>query len=89
MFEGLLLEVMCKEELKRTITYDFMHISVVLVFFGPPCSNAAHESRFGGNKLAKKLVLPKTNVTWSHVASTSTAPGQAASIKNIPTSKLW
>ena len=33
MLEGLLLEVMCKEELKRTITYDFMYISVVLVFF--------------------------------------------------------
>ena len=37
MLEGLLLEVMCKEELKRTITYDFMYISVMLVFFGPPC----------------------------------------------------
>ena len=33
MLEGLLLEVMCKEELKRTITYDFMYISVVLGFF--------------------------------------------------------
>ena len=35
MFEGLLLEVMCKEELKRTITHDFMYISVVLGFFWP------------------------------------------------------
>ena len=33
MLDGLLLEVMCKEELKRTITYDFMYISVVLGFF--------------------------------------------------------
>ena len=37
MLEGLLLEVMCKEELKRTITHDFMYISVGLVFFGPLC----------------------------------------------------
>ena len=33
ILEGLLLEVMCKEELKRTITYDFMYISVVLEVF--------------------------------------------------------
>ena len=38
MLEGLLLEVMYKEELKRTITRDFMYISVGLVFFGPPCT---------------------------------------------------
>ena len=35
VLEGLLLEVVCKEELKRTITYDFIYISVVLVFFWP------------------------------------------------------
>ena len=35
MLEGLLLEVMCKEELKRTITHDFMYISVGLGFFWP------------------------------------------------------
>ena len=33
MLEGLLLEVVCKEELKRTITHDFTYISVVLGFF--------------------------------------------------------
>ena len=33
MLEGLLHEVVCKEELKRTITHDFMYISVVLGFF--------------------------------------------------------
>ena len=33
MLEGLLLEVVCKEELKRTITHDFMYISVGLGFF--------------------------------------------------------
>ena len=33
MLEGLLLEVLCKEELERTITYDFMYISMVLGFF--------------------------------------------------------
>ena len=35
MLEGLLLEVMCKEELKWTITYDFIYVSVVLGFFWP------------------------------------------------------
>ena len=54
MLEGLLLEVVCKEELKRTITHDFMYISVVLVFFGPPCISA--KNVHGG---LKKVLNPK------------------------------
>ena len=37
MIEGLLLEVVCKYEVKQTKIHDFMQVFQVLGFFGPPC----------------------------------------------------